>query len=291
MNVALREALTGRLDFGHLLTYFCQWNGRPSVTAHGLGMADGQACGRYDDLQLHSVFQPLFHADTLEPMAYEALLRARKADGTPVPPPEAFRYPETPQEIVYFDRLCRTVHAVNFAGQAHMGETLYLNVDARHLLSVEGGTHGAAFEGLLRHCGLKPTQVVLEILESGIGDLGRLAEAVTAYQQRGYRIAIDDFGCQHSNFDRLWQLTPDIVKLDRELLVQSSSNPRARIILPKLIEIIHDLGGLVVCEGIETADQHDLAIRSGADLLQGFYYARPAFALRRRVLAGEDGNG
>jgi EAL domain-containing protein (putative c-di-GMP-specific phosphodiesterase class I) len=280
MTIAVQEGGTRRPDFAQLLAYFAQWNGRPSVAVHGIDLDGGEARGCFDDLCLHSVYQPLFHAGTLLPMAFEALLRARRRDGTSVPPQQAFRYPDTPEEIVYFDRLCRTVHAINFAAQAEAGETLYLNVDARHLLSVEG-SHGAAFEGLLRHCGLKPSQVVLEILESGIDDLGHLARAVSAYQERGYRIAIDDFGCQHSNFDRLWRLSPDIVKLDRELIVQAAGNLRTRIILPKLIDIIHDLGGLVVCEGIETAEQHELAVRAGADLLQGFLYARPAFALQR----------
>lgn len=96
------------------------------------------------------------------------------------------------------------------------------------------------------------------------------------WRNRGFQIALDDFGCQNSNFDRLWQLTPDIVKLDKQLVHQAQSNQRAAIILPKLIEMIHDLGALVVCEGIETQAQHQRCTNAGADLLQGYSYARPA---------------
>ena len=123
--------------------------------------------------------------------------------------------------------------------------------------------------------------MVLEILESRINDLGRLMEAIASYQGRGFRIAIDDFGCQHSNFDRLWHLTPDFVKLDRSFMVQSMVNSRARLVLPKVLEIICDLGVQSVCEGIETAEQHALAVDSGADLLQVFFYAHP------RPISGE----
>ena len=128
---------------------------------------------------------------------------------------------------------------------------------------------------------------MLEIIESRIEESDRLVEAVAAYQQRGYRVAIDDFGCQHSNFDRLWQLSPDVVKLDRSLIVQSEINPRARKILPKLVDIIHDLGAQVVCEGIETPDQHALAASVGVDLVQGFYYGRPHPELMRQSHALE----
>lgn len=268
----------------------------PQALAHYFEQTAGKACLRFDGLgvtglygamRLHSAFQPLLDAATLRPAAHEALLRARMEDGTEVSPVQAFRVPQEPEDIVFLDRLCRTVHAYNFAAQAGEREVLYLNVDGRHLLSVGGGSHGRAFETLLGHCGLAPEQIVLEILESDIADESRLIEAVAAYQARGYRIAIDDFGCRHSNFDRLWKLTPDIVKLDRGLIVQSAGNPRARTILPKLIDILHDLGALVVCEGIETEDQHALVMDAGTDLVQGFLYARPHPILRNGAPAEE----
>jgi len=243
-----------------------------------IGMDAEGAFGQYEDMRMRSVFQPLVTAEGQNPAAYEALLRV---NGGAIPPDQAFGRITSPEGIVFFDRLCRSLHALNFTRQSGEGDVLYLNVHGRHLLNVDGGTHGSIFEALLGHCGLKPSQVVLEVLESRIDDVQRLTEAVAAYQQRGYRVAIDDFGCSHSNFDRLWLLTPDIVKLDRSLLLQSTHNPRARLILPKIVDIIHDLGALVVCEGVETEDQHKLAVDAGADLLQGYYYARPAPKLWR----------
>lgn len=262
----------GASPFDLLTAYFAL---RAGTMARGMDIADGRATGFYDGLRLDSAFQPLFHTPSLRPVAHEALLRARDRDGRPMAPELALAVPRDVGDVVYFDRLCRTVHAVNFVCRAGPEDLLFLNVGGGHLLSVTGGTHGHVFEALLRHCGLSPHRVVLEIVESRIDDLDRLVEAVAAYQKRGYRVAIDDFGCQHSNFDRLWKLTPDIVKLDRSLIVQSEVNPRARTILPKLVEIIHDLGAQAVCEGIETAAQHALAADVGADLVQGFFYARP----------------
>lgn len=257
-----------------LASYFQDRAGQSCLHFAGPGVT-----GLFGAMRLHSAFQPLLDAATLRPVAHEALLRARLADGSAVSPPQAFAVPKTAEEIVFMDRLCRTVHAYNFAAQAGDDDVLYLNVDGRHLLNVGGG-HGRTFETLLSHCGLAPERIVLEILESDIADEQRLIDAVAAYQACGYRIAIDDFGCRHSNFDRLWKLTPDIVKLDRALILQSATNPRARTILPKLIDILHDLGALVVCEGIETADQHALVVDAGTDLVQGFLYAHPHPVLR-----------
>lgn len=238
------------------------------------------AVGHYRDIRLFSVFQALHARETLAPVAYEALLRARDENNRPISPEAAFALPQTQDDIVFFDRLCRVVHALNFVAQAGNSPDLYVNVSGAHLLNVSAGGHGKIFETLLMYCGLTPQRIVLEIVESRVDSLPHLQEAITAYKERGYRVAIDDFGCQHSNFDRLWQLTPDIVKLDRSLILQASDNVRARRILPKLIDIIHDLGALAVCEGIETVRQHDLAQGAGADLLQGYYYSMPRASLQ-----------
>ena len=232
--------------------------------------------GHFAGLELHSYYQPVFEARGLQPFAHEALLRPRKPGDTDFSSSlEALNSPTTAQAAIYLDRLCRVVHAMNFVRQQPGAQHLFLNVSPQHLQSV-AHNHGEAFEALLQLCGLRPQQVVLEILESSVENLELLQTAVQSWRQRGFQIAIDDFGCQHSNFDRLWKMTPDIVKLDRQLVQQAAQNPRAALILPKLIDMVHDLGARVVCEGVETAAQHQQCMDAGADLLQGYYYARPA---------------
>jgi EAL domain-containing protein (putative c-di-GMP-specific phosphodiesterase class I) len=270
------------MEFNKLLAYFEEWRGRQSVTDHALQFDDHGAIGCYDGLRLYSVFQPILHAVDLKPFAYEALLRVRSLNGELLGPQDLFKRTEVSEEILYLDRLCRVIHSVNFFSQnPDRNLTLFLNVDGRHLLNVANGGHGRTFQSLLEFCGLRPQQVVLEIVESLVADSTHLIEALESYQKLGYRIAIDDFGSRESNFDRLWNLSPDIVKLDRSLVVQSVVNTRARRVLPKLVEIIHELGATVVCEGIEDEEQHNIALDAGTDLLQGYYYARPGMQIGR----------
>ena len=265
-------------NFEQLQAHFQMGYGQPTGQQPHAALYKQQDAivGHFAGLELHSHYQPLFHAHNLQPFAYEALLRPRRPGQTGFQAPfEAFSNATTAQAAIYLDRLCRVVHAMNFVRQQPGGHHLFLNVSAQHLQSVSH-SHGAAFEGLLRLSGLSPQQVVLEILEANVDDLTLLQTAVQGWRQRGFQIAIDDFGCQHSNFDRLWQMTPDIVKLDRQLIHQAQHNSRAAIILPKLIDMIHDLGARVVCEGVETTAQHELCMDAGADFLQGYFYARPA---------------
>lgn len=237
---------------------------------------------RFAGLTLSTAFQPLFRRDTLTTSAHEALLRVVESDGTPLAPQEAFARLNRQGHAVEFDRLCRLLHVLNFLRQSDGADTLFLNVNGAHLLGLIQGDHGSFIGSLISYHQLDPARIVLEIVEDRIDDLSRLEAAVQGYRQRGVRIAIDDFGARHSNFDRLWILAPDVVKLDRTLIVQATINPLARRVLPRLIQIIHELGAEVVCEGIETEEQYQLAYDAGADLFQGFRLATPS----DRLLAG-----
>src|SRR5208283_154066 len=102
------------------MTMMCKVGGRayPGTDAlqayfgSSLGHDEGGAFGQFEDMRLRSVFQPLIDVRTLKPMAFEALLRV---NGGAIPPYLAFSKPNSAESIVFFDRLCRSIHAVNFA--------------------------------------------------------------------------------------------------------------------------------------------------------------------------------
>lgn len=239
----------------------------------------GSISARFQGMQLHSHFQPIFDAKTLEARAFEALLRPRTDDGEALSPPDAFARTKDVDDVKTLDRLCRAVHAANFGLQSQPEQVLFLNVDGRYILHVDQKAIGDMAHVILGAVGLSPRNVVLEVIESNVDDLDRLGEVVLAYQACGFRVAIDDFGAHSSNFDRLWRLNPNIVKLDRGLLLNAGTNARAHKIFPKIVDLIHDLDAQVVCEGVETQEQHDLALAAGVDLVQGYFYAHPTALL------------
>lgn len=132
------------------------------------------------------------------------------------------------------------------------------------------------FAELLQQHGVAPHQVVLEILEHAIDNIDDLAHAIQGFRELGCLIAVDDFGAGHSNLDRLWRLAPDIVKLDRLLVRDAAHQARARAVLPRLVALLHEVGALVLTEGVETEAEGLLALESQCDFVQGFWFARPA---------------
>ncbi len=239
-----------------------------------LEITSGRIEARFLELRLHTVFQPIVDLTRGQVVAHEALLRAKTTRGLAVSPEDVFARPRSSEELVYLDRLSRTLHALNFVTQPSAEPaSLYLNVDPRHLLAAID--HGLVFESILRHTGLAPEQVVLEVLESAIEDSSALTAAIHNFRGRGFRVAVDDFGRGHANFDRLWQLEPDVVKLDRHLLLTADRDRKVRAVLPKLVDVAKAHGALVLFEGVETEEHLEIVLESGAELAQGYLLGRP----------------
>lgn len=241
-----------------------------------LDVSGDEVRANFIGLQLSSVFQPVVDVRRNAPLGYEALLRATDHKGKAVAPPAAFHLAEVAERLVKFDRLCRTLHTLNFLNMGKNNGLLFLNVHPELLVAVN--SHGKVFEQVLHQHHVATHEVVIEIYEGAVSDENRLAEAIANYRERGYKIAIDDFGKEHSNLERLWTLAPEYVKLDGAIIQQAEFNTRLQRILPKLVEIIHELDAEVIIEGVETQAQLELARYAGIHLVQGFLLGRPAAA-------------
>jgi EAL domain-containing protein (putative c-di-GMP-specific phosphodiesterase class I) len=242
--------------------------------------------GSYKNLQLTSQFQPIFSLAHHRAVGCEALLRAYTLEDEPLSPLAVFATSSSEHDGVFLDRLCRNIHVRNFQLQNPGNSWLFLNVSP-HIVT-RGRHYGPYFSGLLRRYGVRPSQIVIEILEDRIADEAMLAETVAYYRELGCLVAIDDFGAGHSNFDRIWRIAPNIVKLDRSIIVQAASQPRVRRVIPNLVNLIHESGSLALMEGIETETEALIAMDAGIDFVQGYYFGRPTIDLHSSRVAGAE---
>jgi len=255
---------------------------RPQETASNAGLdaiqsrlrvENGRASADYAGLRLGSHFQPIFSVAHSRVVGYEALMRASDGQGAAVPPLEVFGRSSDFSTTLLLDRLSRAVHVRNFQAVDSSNHWLFLNVNAEVFL--QSMHHGDFFADLLQATGFPAHRVVTEVLEQGVLDEVRLAEAVQFFRSKGFLIALDDFGAGHSNFDRIWNLQPDIVKLDRSMIAKAGANLRIRRMMPVMVSLLHEAGSLVLMEGVETETEALIAMDADADFVQGFYFARP----------------
>jgi diguanylate cyclase (GGDEF)-like protein len=131
-------------------------------------------------------------------------------------------------------------------------------------------------DGVLAFHGFPPDRLTLEVTESALGGDPRRAErCVRQLRTLGVRVSIDDFGVGYSSMSQLLGLAIDELKIDKSFTLALTSDPRAQANVRSTVELARALGLTLVAEGIETEE----ALRSlqclGAEVGQGYLFARP----------------
>ena len=118
--------------------------------------------------------------------------------------------------------------------------------------------------------------MVFEILETANIESELLQKVNELRQKLRALIAIDDFGCGHSNVLRLISISPDVLKIDRFFISSIHNAPAAkREFLSNILAYCRAKGILSLAEGVETSDELVSLIHMGFDYAQGFYLGRP----------------
>jgi EAL domain-containing protein (putative c-di-GMP-specific phosphodiesterase class I) len=121
-------------------------------------------------------------------------------------------------------------------------------------------------------------RIVFEFTEAEkIVDFGHLQAIVADYAQRGFAIAIDDFGAGYAGLNMLANLQPDLVKIDMGLVRDVDRDERRRAICKGIVQVSQELGIELIAEGIERRDELRCLEDIGVHLFQGYYVAKPSF--------------
>ena len=124
---------------------------------------------------------------------------------------------------------------------------------------------------------LKYTCLAVEILEDKeiVGAARtQMLENLSTLKEKGMLILLDDFGSGHTTFGDLQNIDISTVKIDKSI-TQNAVTETGFIILKNIIRTSQDIGFKTLCEGIETKEHEEAAIKAGCDMLQGYYYYRP----------------
>lgn len=228
---------------------------------------DGQIVGRFMACNLSSVFQPVVRLGDGAPFGHEAFVRSFDDAGSDLSPWNLFAHAASDESLVELDRLCRTLHVLNYFGRAEPAGSLFLNVHGRLMLAV-GDDHGSAFGRVLSALHIQRRAIVIESPSAMADDLSMLAYVMLNYRYNGYRIAVNLPG--PALLDALFdQLRPDFVKLD------GSRDDIARD-LPALAEHCARNGAKLIVTRIESAALLEKVRNAGAAFGQGHALGRPA---------------
>jgi diguanylate cyclase (GGDEF)-like protein len=153
------------------------------------------------------------------------------------------------------------------------GLEVSINLAARDVVR-EGFAETIA--AIVEQAGAKPSSVMLEVTERALQiDPKRAALQLIAFREKGFRIALDDFGAGWSSLSQLRDLPLDRIKLDRQLVGALSSDPGARAVTGMIVALAWQLGIGCSIEGVESEAQAGAAQALGIHLMQGYHFGRP----------------
>ena len=225
-------------------------------------------------------FQPFYSTKTKTIVGAEALLRWCDSEGNVVPPNIVI---PCLQSIGQF-------HAIESwvlrSAAKKCGEWLQKGVPGNFIINVNLSPVRAIatslldeVKGVIDASGLREHNVVLEITEESlIMEMQANIHMLRELQVNGILLAIDDFGTGYSSLSYLRDLPINEIKIDRSFILDIENNPSSRDFVKSIILLSHSMGYIVCVEGAETKRQVEILTELGADILQGYYFARPLSA-------------
>ena len=223
---------------------------------------------------LHFHLQPIAALGGGQVHGYEALVRARLGDQE-IGAGALLLAATAHEQMAAFDARARSQAIAQTLPQLPADTRLFINFSPTVIYDPDiclGTTFRTCVE-----TGADVARLVFEVTEAhAFPDLVLLRRILDRYRGEGARVALDDMGSGHTSLVYLSTLRPDYVKLDRGLLSGLRPDDPRVPLLGAMIRYAHDLGIVVIAEGIEDAEELQIVRELGADLGQGYFLGRPA---------------
>ena len=133
------------------------------------------------------------------------------------------------------------------------------------------------FSRAMTTSGLDLSRLILEITEhSAVTSYPALTAVLDPLRAKGLRLAVDDTGAGYASFHHVLNLRPDIIKIDRSLIIDIDHDLARRSFVTAIMLLALDLGAAVTAEGIERREELDALATLGVDHAQGYLICRPS---------------
>jgi diguanylate cyclase (GGDEF)-like protein len=148
-----------------------------------------------------------------------------------------------------------------------------VNVSTRCLLDA---TFAETVTRALRDANLPGDMLCIEITENTVmADPERAIEVLRQIRLLGVKTAIDDFGTGYSSMAYLKILPVDEIKVDRSFVRDMATDRSNYVLVASAVDLGHNLGLIVVAEGVEDEPVVAALHEMGCDVAQGYHFARP----------------
>ena len=222
-----------------------------------------------DDEKIVPYYQPIIDNVTGKIVKYECLARIKDADEI-ISPYMFMDAARVTGNLSFVTKSLITQSFKNFSGTEYefsiniTVEDLMLNYLELFLLQK------------LKKFDIRPEQVILEMLEEITSlDVGTTLAQLNSLREKGFKIAIDDFGAESSNMSRLMEIHPDYLKIDGVFIKNLDTDRKSQIIVEGIIYICRKSGIKIIAEYVHSKEILEMVKSYGIDYSQGYYLGEP----------------
>lgn len=277
------ETLSSLPKQADIAMYHAKRPGKNKIAVYNPGMSENadilfsnsinslifQAMENDEYIEMH--YQPITDLENGEALYYEALLRIRDGDNLIMPstifPIIEERRLEAEFDIIILSRISKDLEM----GKIPAGKGISFNVSGPGVLDalvLEKINSLAAF--------LPQHTLIIEVTETALITQLHLASTIlNELRQKGFKIALDDFGSGYSSLSYLSNMPVDCVKFDVSLIRQLFEDNKQSIIIENLAAMVIKAGYELVAEGVESEEILERIIKLGFKRGQGFLFGRP----------------
>ena len=230
-----------------------------------------------EDQEIEYFVQPIVNAVSGHIVGFEALARWIKSNGEIYEPKKFIDILyQTVRQPKYFKLKARMRFELLKALEKFPDQYLSFNMKIE-LLSHENAAK-EVHESILGSAFIQNREIILELSERAITERTNSDLVIKQLEKLkliGYKIALDDFGIESSNIQRLQDYPIDIVKVDRRFIKKIGTDDTANLLLSALIKLVTTLNLKIIIEGVETEAQRQKLLSMGTPFHQGFLYCKP----------------
>ncbi len=215
-------------------------------------------------------FQGIRDNETQKINKFECLARIRI--GTEIITPDAFL--EAAKLSGLLPEITKVMIDKSFQIMQHNNTTFSLNITEDDL------SHRYLFEYIAKKSlqyKISPSRVILEILEGvSSGSKEHNLKQLKEFKEAGYKIAIDDFGTEYSNFERVLDLEIDFLKIDARYIKDIDTNKQSYEITKAIAFFAHNAGITCIAEFVHNQKIQNIIETLGIEYSQGYLYSEPS---------------
>lgn len=223
-----------------------------------------------DNQRIISYFQPIVDNESGEIVKYESLVRMIDDNQNVLTP---YHFLEISKKGKFYSQITQVVIRHSFAALLRTSKEISINLSIQDIERED--TRIMILETLKQHKD-QAHRVVFELLEDEtISDFSVVKTFIHEVKAYGVKIAIDDFGSGYSNYQRLMEYQPDILKIDGSLIKTIHKDPYVQSVVESIIRFARENNMHTLAEFVEDETVYTFVKSLGIEYSQGYHFGKP----------------